>query len=168
MDPTPPIGFRFPSDTIILRRRGPGERDGRGVWIPGEPVADIEIRCFSLPIPFREFGLTREEMPEGSRIEDVRKFILPAAPSTRPTEATADPYDIQPLRQGESSSTGDAILWNGQYYDVFKVFYSRPRGGNVESANGRFQVGGLGEYKLQNDGYEHTMVWAIRDETYAA
>ena len=104
---TRPFTNRRLTEPAAIRRQAPGARNEYGEFVPGD-TTDQDIRVITWP-----GGATREPLPPGQRLTDMRNFCLDKSPQRGAAPVTAL-GDNPPREQ-------DAIVYAGAVYDITDV-----------------------------------------------
>ena len=87
-------------EPAVIVRQAPGYRGDDGVWVAGSEERK-DVKVVTAPASMAEL---REALPEGSRLQDARRFWVET--------------DVQPLRVGEAATGSDLIEYQGTRYRV--------------------------------------------------
>ena len=98
------------AETAVLIRQEEGTYNRYGEWEPGEETR-TEVVLTSAPL---SPAARREDLPEGARIENSRRFWL------------EEP--VEPVRTGEGATEGDVIEYAELRWRVKRVQDFRPHG----------------------------------------
>ena len=102
-------------ENVTIRKQAPGSRDSKGIFVPGA-ITERHIRAATAPMRTFETrlvdGTIRDVLPEGARLEQARKFYIPAPDGTAP---------VSPVRTRENISDADIIIHKNDEYSVLAV-----------------------------------------------
>ena len=102
---TIPIADSRFAEKAKLIRQGPGHRDERGRWAPGDEEPPEEVSVVTAP---PSSAAMRDVLPEGARLSETRTFWI-------------DGDNLKPMRAGANATEGDVIVYEGFRYRVRHV-----------------------------------------------
>ena len=106
-----PITSRRFREAATLIRQEPGQWNDYGEWEPG---AETRTGITLASSPLAPGAAQREDLPEGARIENSRRFWLEV--------------EVAPVRTGEPATEGDVIEYADLRWRIKRVVDFRPHG----------------------------------------